>query len=71
MVTYYLLELVQTLLELAAIACSQARLLPLLVFAVCIVSATPTARRLATVAFHLISQSAVSSVSQRRHVGGQ
>ena len=71
MIAYYLLELVQTLLELAAITRSQAGLLSLLVLAGGIVSAAPTARRLATVTFHLLSQSAVSIVPQRRSAAGR
>lgn len=48
-----LLELVESLLKLTAIAGSQARLLAFFVLAVGAIAAAPTTRWLSTVAFHL------------------
>lgn len=49
-------EMIKTLLQLAAIACSEAGLLPLFVLARMCVPCTPAARWLTTVTFHLVER---------------
>lgn len=62
----YLLELVQSLLQLAAVASTKTRLLALLVLAQGSIAATPAAGGLSSVTFHLLSRGKSATNSKLR-----